>query len=119
MEKLTSALYIYRFTKNLPDPDAAPNFNYSLLQSLLECLPAIPAATSAGAIHWFFALLNRVKCMDICLTGQKCVELLTQVARQYSTHTNHWHSLLKARWVLMCCASWDLSSGSSARISLV
>ncbi|CAH1791767.1 unnamed protein product [Owenia fusiformis] len=88
------------FTKGSDDPDMAPAFNFSLLVALLECLPMIPRAKSAGSLHWYFMLLNRVKCMDAGVTGQRCAELLAQVASSYHERLNPLHSILKARYGL-------------------
>ena len=87
----------FRFSKNIPDPNVAPAFNFALLHGLLECVSLMPCMHSAGALHWYFTLLNRVKCMDIALTGQKCADMLSHVARHYHERTNPLHSLLKAR----------------------
>ncbi|XP_064622207.1 baculoviral IAP repeat-containing protein 6-like isoform X2 [Lineus longissimus] len=88
------------FTKGLSDPDAAPSFSFTLLQALIECLPLIPRAISAGALHWYFSLLNRVKCMDINLVGQRCSDMLSLVAKHYSDKINPIYNLLKARYAL-------------------
>lgn len=81
----------------------APAFSFALLQALLDCLPSVATAQSAGALHWYFTLLNRVKCMDVGATGQRCADILLQVARQYSQRTNSQHALLKARCVSEAC----------------
>ena len=65
--------------------------------ALLDSLPLIASARSAGALRWFFVLLNRVKCMDTTLTGTKCVEMLSTVASVYNERNNPLHALLKSR----------------------
>ena len=91
------ACIICRYTKTAADPGIAPTFNYTTLQALLECVPLIPCAYSSGALHWFFCMLDRVKCMDVQLTAQACSALLHQVAAHYREKANHFHSLLKTR----------------------
>ncbi len=81
----------------MEDADVAPAFNYALLQALLETLPLVPCARSAGALHWFFSLLNRFKCMDATLTGHACADILIDVAQEYHNRLNPLHSLLKSR----------------------
>ena len=86
-----------RYTKNFAQADVAPAFSFALLHALLECLPLVGSAHSAGALHWYFTLLNRVKCMDITATGQRCAEMLVQVGKHYSQRANPLHALLKTR----------------------
>lgn len=87
------------------DSELALAFNYSLLQSLLDALPLTLMATSAGALHWFFTLLNHVKCLDAGAAAQRCTELLGAVAQQYNTvgGVNNFHALLRARYGLYGC----------------
>jgi len=87
------------------DSEVALAFNYSLLQSLLDALPLTLVATSAGALHWFFTLLNHVKCLDASVAAQRCTELLGAVAQQYQTvgGANSYHALLRARYGLYGC----------------
>ncbi|XP_029637353.1 baculoviral IAP repeat-containing protein 6 isoform X1 [Octopus sinensis] len=86
--------------KSSPDPDVTPSFSYSLLQALLECLPLLPSGYSAGALRWFFTLLNIVKQMNDSLVAEKCVSMLTKVAKCYYNRDIPLHSLLKARYGL-------------------
>ena len=87
----------FRYTKCVDDLDVAPAFSLALVQSLMDCLPMIPTCESASAVHWFFTLLNRVKCLDADRVAQGSVELLTLVARQYHERRHPLHSLLRAR----------------------
>ena len=87
----------FRYAKNLGDSDVAPSFSYMLLESLVENLRLIPRVRSAGALHWLFTLLNRIKCMDTAFTGHACVEILGEVAKHYHGRINPLHSLLKSR----------------------
>ena len=86
-----------RCSKNYSDTDVVASFNLSLLHCLLEALPSISMATSAGALKWYFTLLNRVKCMDVGLTGQVCADMMAQVAKEYNAKQQPWHAVLKAR----------------------
>lgn len=94
---VTYEFFFFRFCKTCSDPDAAPSFSFSLLQALLECLPLLPSGYSAGALRWFFTLLNIVKCMNATLVAEKCVNMLTTVAKHYHDRDTPLHSLLKAR----------------------
>ncbi|XP_064603703.1 baculoviral IAP repeat-containing protein 6-like isoform X3 [Liolophura sinensis] len=88
------------YSKNCTDPDLAPTFSYVLLNSLLDSLPLLPYSYSAGGLKWYFTLLNRAKCMNVGSVAEKCVDMLTCVAKQYSERTNPAHSLLKTRYGL-------------------
>ncbi len=90
-----------RFNKSATDPDTVPGFKFALLDALVDSLSLVPGAYSAGALFWYFTLLNRVKRMDANLTAQICTDILCDVAQQYNDKTNHWHSLLKARLVII------------------
>ena len=79
------------------DPNLAPTFSYLLLQSLLACLALIPCAVSAGALKWYFTLLNHIKCMDIGSVSKSCTDLLGTTAKQYHERSLPMHALLKAR----------------------
>ncbi|GAB1609836.1 baculoviral IAP repeat-containing protein 6-like isoform X2 [Argonauta hians] len=86
--------------KSCPDSDTTPSFSYILLQAILECLPLLPSGYSAGALRWFFTLLNIVKQMNDSLVAEKCVAMLTKVAKFYHNRETPLHSLLKARYGL-------------------
>ena len=73
------------------------SFRLSILQSLLHWLPVLPYATSAGALNWFFTLLNMVKQVNTESTSQACASLLTLVAKQLEERTLPVHSILRAR----------------------
>ncbi|XP_013417535.1 baculoviral IAP repeat-containing protein 6 [Lingula anatina] len=82
------------------DPDLAPAFSFALLTALLNCLPLLPLVHSAGALRWFFTVLNRVKFMDISQTGQMVAEMLSSAAKQYSLRVTPLDALLKSRFGL-------------------
>ncbi|XP_041353670.1 baculoviral IAP repeat-containing protein 6-like isoform X2 [Gigantopelta aegis] len=88
------------YVKVAADPNLAPTFSYLLLQSILACLPLIPCAMSAGAMKWYFTLLNHIKCMDIGSVSKSCTELLGTIAKQYHERSLPMHALLKARYGL-------------------
>lgn len=46
-------------------------FGWSVLEALLECLDSILQCQSAGALHWFFTLLNHVKWCNPWGTARK------------------------------------------------
>ncbi|ELT93547.1 hypothetical protein CAPTEDRAFT_223860 [Capitella teleta] len=91
------------YAKNLPDGTVAPAFIMALLHALLECLPHVESAKSAGSLHWFFILLNSVKSLDSGATGQKCADVLLQVAKHHSKRANHQHTILRSRFGLYGC----------------
>uniref|UniRef100_T1IPT5 Dual E2 ubiquitin-conjugating enzyme/E3 ubiquitin-protein ligase BIRC6 n=1 Tax=Strigamia maritima TaxID=126957 RepID=T1IPT5_STRMM len=93
-------IFCSEHAKSLKDQDIAPIFNYALLQELLEHLVMVPHCKSAGALRWFFLLLNRVKHLDVVSVGQKSVELLGSVAKHYNERNNALHSLLRTRFGL-------------------
>jgi baculoviral IAP repeat-containing protein 6 (apollon) len=99
-------LFVQRYVKcNTADSELALAFNYSLLQSLLDALPLTLMASSAGPLHWFFTLLNHVKCLDASAAAQRCTELLGAVAQQYHAvgGANNYHALLRSRYGLYGC----------------
>lgn len=81
----------------MADLDMAPSFSYSLLHALLASFPLLPSAHFAGAVRWFFTMLNRVKCMDITQVSQACSDLLVQISKQYNERMSPLHALLKSR----------------------
>ncbi|OWF45700.1 baculoviral IAP repeat-containing protein 6-like isoform X2 [Mizuhopecten yessoensis] len=86
--------------KHSSDADITPTFSWSLLQALLECLKLLPSAHSAGAVKWFFSMLNRVKCVDATSVAQSCAELMMFTAKHYYDRLLPLHSLLKSRFGL-------------------
>lgn len=46
-------------------------FGWAVLEALLECLDSILQCQSAGALHWFFTLLNHVKWCNPWGTARK------------------------------------------------
>ncbi|XP_022332916.2 dual E2 ubiquitin-conjugating enzyme/E3 ubiquitin-protein ligase BIRC6-like isoform X4 [Crassostrea virginica] len=86
--------------KKMVDPDMAPSFSYSLLHALLSSFPLLPSAQYAGAIRWFFTMLNRVKCLDITQVSQACSDLLVHTSKQYNERMSPLHALLKSRFGL-------------------
>jgi len=94
-----------RCVKSLMHSDAALTFNLMLMQTLVDSLPLTLAAPSAGAVHWFFTLLNHIKCLDSAAVALRCTQLLDVVARQYHTvgAANVHHAILRARYGLYGC----------------
>ncbi|ESP03095.1 hypothetical protein LOTGIDRAFT_157060, partial [Lottia gigantea] len=86
------------YAKSAGDIDMAPNFSYNILQAMLNCLPLIPCTHSSGALQWYFILLNRVKSMHVASVSEKCMELLTTVAKIYDERSSPLHNLLKTRY---------------------
>ncbi|XP_067680641.1 baculoviral IAP repeat-containing protein 6-like isoform X2 [Haliotis asinina] len=91
---------LLEYAKVSSDPDLAPAFSYLMLQAMISCLPLLPCATSAGAMKWFFTVLNHVKCMDINTVAKTCTELLCAIAKHYQERAVPLHALLKARYGL-------------------
>lgn len=82
-----------------------PSFADDLLKALLDCMPDMYTAPSAGALHWFFLVLNRVKGMDAEETARVCTSLLFDIAKQLNDKTLPEHTLLAARCVISVCIS--------------
>uniref|UniRef100_A0A3Q3KMW9 Dual E2 ubiquitin-conjugating enzyme/E3 ubiquitin-protein ligase BIRC6 n=1 Tax=Monopterus albus TaxID=43700 RepID=A0A3Q3KMW9_MONAL len=57
-------------------------FGVSLLQSLLDNMPYLPAAATGGSVFWYFVLLNYVKEEDLAGCSTACASLLTAISRQ-------------------------------------
>jgi len=97
--------FFCRYVKSSIHSEVALTFNVMLMQTLIDSLPLTLAAPSAGAIHWFFTLLNHIKCLDSASVALRCTQLLDVVARQYhavgavSVH----HAVLRARYGLYGC----------------
>lgn len=85
--------------------EVALTFNLMLMQTLIDSLPLTLAAPSAGAVHWFFTLLNHIKCLDSAAVALCCTQLLDVVARQYHSvgAANVHHAVLRARYGLYGC----------------
>ncbi|KAG0726873.1 Baculoviral IAP repeat-containing protein 6 [Chionoecetes opilio] len=49
-------------------------FGWAVLEALLECLDIILQCQSAGALHWFFTLLNHVKWCNPWGTARKALK---------------------------------------------
>lgn len=86
-----------RYAKLSDDQDLAPTFSFQLLQAQLGCLPLLVCCSSAGAMKWFFTILNRVKCMETSLVASSVTDLLKTVAAHYHQDSNPLHALLKTR----------------------
>jgi len=78
----------------------SPTFDNTLLNALLNALPMVPKAESAGALHWFFMLLSRKALLNPTITGQKCMSLLQQVAMELGSRSSPEHMLLRTRFGL-------------------
>ena len=101
-----SLLYDFcRGIKSSMHSEAALTFNLMLMQTLVDSLPLTLAAPSAGAVHWFFTLLNHIKCLDSSAVALRCTQLLDVVARQYHSlaAANVHHAVLRARYGLYGC----------------
>ncbi|XP_069118544.1 baculoviral IAP repeat-containing protein 6-like isoform X2 [Argopecten irradians] len=86
--------------KQSTDSDMTPTFSLNLLQALLENLKLLPSAHSAGAVKWFYSMLNRVKCVDTATVAQHCAELMIFTAKHYYDRLLPLHSILKSRFGL-------------------
>ena len=86
-----------RYCKRSSDPDSAPAFNLCLLEALLDCLPLLPCAYSAGGVKWYFTLLNRVKSMDVISTSSVAGQLLGDISKHFHERASPLHAILKAR----------------------
>uniref|UniRef100_UPI00358FA005 baculoviral IAP repeat-containing protein 6 n=1 Tax=Myxine glutinosa TaxID=7769 RepID=UPI00358FA005 len=75
-------------------------FDKALLRALLANLSYIPAAATAGALHWYFVLLNYVKEEDLEESSTACASLLSMVSRQLTDRLTPQEALLRARYGL-------------------
>ncbi|XP_078714316.1 dual E2 ubiquitin-conjugating enzyme/E3 ubiquitin-protein ligase BIRC6 isoform X2 [Lampetra fluviatilis] len=75
-------------------------FSRALLLALLDNLPYIPAAATAGALYWYFVLLNYVKEEDLAECSTACAALLMAVSRQLTDRLTPLEALLRARYGL-------------------
>ncbi|KAL4237916.1 Baculoviral IAP repeat-containing protein 6 [Mactra antiquata] len=89
-----------QFSKHCLDTDYSPVFSQSLLEALIDCLPLLPCSYSAGAVKWYFTLLNRVKCMDVDNLSSKCATLMTTISKHFHERATPHHATLKARYGL-------------------
>jgi len=101
----TVSVTLCRCVKSSVHSEAVLTFNLMLMQTLIDSLPLTLAATSAGAIHWFFTLLNHIKCLDSAAIALRCTQMLDVVARQYHSvgAGNVHHAVLRARYGLYGC----------------
>ncbi|XP_071961824.1 dual E2 ubiquitin-conjugating enzyme/E3 ubiquitin-protein ligase BIRC6-like isoform X2 [Antedon mediterranea] len=86
-------------TKNRGDQLMA-EFHDIMLQGLLQWVPRILNAASAGSLHWFFLLLNLVKSGDLESTSETCASFLNVVSKQLQEKTLPQHALLRAKYGL-------------------
>uniref|UniRef100_A0A8C4Q1J4 Dual E2 ubiquitin-conjugating enzyme/E3 ubiquitin-protein ligase BIRC6 n=1 Tax=Eptatretus burgeri TaxID=7764 RepID=A0A8C4Q1J4_EPTBU len=75
-------------------------FDKALLRALLANLSYIPSAATAGALHWYFVLLNYVKEEDLEESSTACASLLSMVSRQLTDRLTPQEALLRARYGL-------------------
>lgn len=92
-----TVVFYYRGVKNACE-NAPVTFDASLLKALVTCLPMVPRAESAGALRWFFMLLNRKASLNPSSTAHKCMTLLQQVAAELGSRSNPCHMLLRTRY---------------------
>ncbi|XP_048586023.1 baculoviral IAP repeat-containing protein 6 isoform X2 [Nematostella vectensis] len=74
------------------------SFKSSLLRVILQILPDLTSAVSAGSLQWLFCLLTGYAAQaDITKTSQVCQELLTGLSTRFVSLVNPLHSVLHAR----------------------
>lgn len=72
-----------------------------LLTSLIECLPAVVAARSAGAVQWYFTLLGHLSQFDGALVAAECIKLLLPLAKAFGAQCTGAHATLCTRFALL------------------
>uniref|UniRef100_A0A7N8WZL8 Dual E2 ubiquitin-conjugating enzyme/E3 ubiquitin-protein ligase BIRC6 n=1 Tax=Mastacembelus armatus TaxID=205130 RepID=A0A7N8WZL8_9TELE len=75
-------------------------FGASLLKSLLDNMPYLPAAATGGSVFWYFVLLNYVKEEDLAGCSTACASLLTAISRQLQDRLTPLEALLQTRYGL-------------------
>ncbi|XP_028983369.1 baculoviral IAP repeat-containing protein 6 isoform X2 [Betta splendens] len=81
------------------DP-AQQGFSVSLLKSLLDNMPYLPAAATGGSVFWYFVLLNYVKEEDLAGCSAACASLLTAISQQLQDRLTPLEALLQSRYGL-------------------
>jgi len=66
----------YRLSRRLGETQLR-RFSNHLLEALLSSLATLRESPSSGAVHHFFLLLSRVKCLDISTVCQKVRNILS------------------------------------------
>lgn len=76
-------------------------FDYKVLQALLNCLPDVSQIWSAGSLHWLVVLMLKVtRGNSHSPLVSQCISLLTQIAYEIYNRTNSYHLLLRSRFGL-------------------
>ncbi|XP_069180397.1 baculoviral IAP repeat-containing protein 6 isoform X6 [Procambarus clarkii] len=75
-------------------------FGWAVLEALLEWLDHVLTCQSAGALHWFFTLLNHVKWCNPWGTSRKVTQLLTMISEALSKKVDPLHAVLQTRFNL-------------------
>lgn len=75
-------------------------FGWAVLEALLEWLDHILQCQSAGALHWFFTLLNHVKWCNPWGTARKVTQLLSTVSEAVSGKVDPLHAVLQTKFNL-------------------
>ncbi|KAK7067356.1 hypothetical protein SK128_014936 [Halocaridina rubra] len=75
-------------------------FGWAVLEALLEWLDLILECQSAGALHWFFTLLNHVKWCNPWGTARKVTQLLSMTSEALSRKVDPLHAVLQTRFNL-------------------
>ncbi|XP_064112985.1 baculoviral IAP repeat-containing protein 6-like isoform X2 [Macrobrachium nipponense] len=75
-------------------------FGWAVLEALLEWLDSVLECQSAGALHWFFTLLNHVKWCNPWGTARKVTQLLSLTSESLSRKVDPLHAVLQTRFNL-------------------
>lgn len=72
-------------------------FLQSLLQNLIILLPFTLQCNSAGALQWYFLILNRVRNVDPSLASETMLEMLNNVVKELKARNDPLHAILRSR----------------------
>ena len=79
------------------DAALASSFSRRLLHAMVDDLRVLVQCNSAGAMRWYFSVLNHIKCMDANLVCERAVATLIDVSDRYYSGISPYHALLKTR----------------------
>lgn len=72
-----------------------------MAKAVLDVLPLVVSCRTAGAMRWFFLLLDRIKFLDgSSAVGNRCLAMLVAVVRELDTRVDPYHAILRTRFGL-------------------
>lgn len=77
------------------------NFETSLKNAILSCLPDLVMTKHAGSLRWFNLLISGLSTANSqAQIGESCVRLLLDVTKEIGTRWNQYSSILRTRFGL-------------------